>query len=143
MAQYRFGGDQPGKPTIHASSSLCALLARDVRRSEASVGGMSTARSGGRTHTAPPERALLGTGRVVGRRLAAVGIRAIVKGALLVVPGGAFVGPDDAVVIGVDLVKAFAEPSVTLGRRHRGKEVVIGFLPFESRLALRVQILFR
>ena len=66
----------------------------------------------------------------------------VVERALFLVPGGAFVVVDDAVVIGVDLVEALAEATVALGHRHRREKVVIRLLPLEPGATLRVQILF-
>src|SRR5437764_10960581 len=53
------------------------------------------------------------------------GAAAAVEGPLLVVPGGALSGIDDAVMVRVDLVEALAEAAVALGVGESGEPVVV------------------
>src|SRR5205085_8274424 len=55
------------------------------------------------------------------------------KGLLLVVPGGAFGMVDRAVMVGVDLVEALAEPAVAVGFGKSGEPIVIRLGLFNPR----------
>src|SRR5207248_454699 len=65
---------------------------------------------------------------------------AVIEGALLLPPGGALTGVDLAVVVGIDLVEALAEPAVAVGFRQPAHPVVIRFDLLEPSLLASWQI---
>src|SRR5690349_23216333 len=62
------------------------------------------------------------------------------KGALLLMPGGALGGIDNAVMVDVHLLEPLAKPAVALRIAEPGKPVVIGLGLFEPGALARLQI---